>query len=349
MTNVAFAIPGNIDLPTGGYAYDRRVLALLPSLGVAARHVMLPGSFPAPTNSDLEVAGRLLAEAGADRLVMVDGLAYGAMPAELVRASKARIVALVHHPLCLEAGLSEARQSELRQLETEALALAQHVIVTSPTTARTLAGDFGVPEGRITVAEPGTDPARRAKGTLKPFKLLSVGSVVPRKGYDVLVEALAMYKTLAWELDIAGSLAFDAAYVEGLRAQIARAGLEGRVNLLGAVDAARLDELYDRADCFVLPSRYEGFGMVLTEALARGLCIVCTTGGAAAETVPAGAAMKVDPPGDARVLAWDLGRAIENEQARKRIADAAWAAAQTLPRWDDTARRIAGVLEKVGR
>ncbi|MGE0626826.1 MAG: glycosyltransferase family 4 protein [Hyphomicrobiaceae bacterium] len=347
MARLVFAIPGDIDLPTGGYAYDRRLLALLPLLGLETRHLALPGSFPSPSAEDLETSRATLSGIGSEDVMLIDGLAFGAMPAAVIQAARSPIVALVHHPLCLEAGLASERAAELRALETAALSLAQRVIVTSPTTARTLAADFAVPQDRITVAEPGTDPAPRAKGSGGPVHMIAVGSVVPRKGYDVLIEALAILKVLDWQLDIAGALDPDPAHVDALRRLIASNGLQDRIRLHGAMDTAAVGELYDGADVLVSPSLYEGYGMVLAEALARGLCIVCTTAGAAAETVPDGAAMKVEPAGDARVLAWTLGRAIENDKARKATADAAWAAAQSLPRWEQTAARVADAVKGI--
>ena len=349
MPNLAFVIPGDIDLPTGGYAYDRRVLALLPGLGVETSHVVLPGSYPAPTASALEQTRLAIARTSPRDVLLIDGLAYGAMPADLIRSFDRSIVALVHHPLCLEAGIDEVRAAELKRLETAALALARHVIVTSPLTGRTLTADFGIAENRIAVAEPGTDRAPRAKGSGGArLRLLAVGSIVPRTGYDVLIEALAPLKALAWHLDIAGATDRSPDTVRTVQAMIAANGLGDRVTLLGPVGDAELAALYDRADLFVLASHYEGYGMVLAEALARGLPIVCTTGGASADTVPDGAALKVEP-GSPRALAWTLGRAIDDAAIRTTLADNAWAAAQTLPRWDDTARRIAAVIEEIAR
>lgn len=349
MARVEFAIPGDIGLPTGGYAYDRRLLALLPGLGIDARHLPLPGSFPAPSPADLEASRAVLAGTRPDDVLLIDGLAFGAMPAQLVEGLGRRIIALVHHPLCLEEGLAPARQAELRRLEKDALAFAARVVVTSPTTARTLVADFAVPPERITVAVPGTDLAPRASGSGGgPLRLLAVGSVVPRKAYDVLIEAMVPLKELDWHLDIAGALDRSPETVRQVEAQIGRLGLGRRVSLLGPVDDAALASLYDRADIFVLASHYEGFGMVLTEALSRGLAIVTTTGGAAAETVPAGAALKVEP-GSPRALAWTIGRVIDDAQVRRQLADAAWAAAQALPRWEDTARLVAGAIEEVAR
>lgn len=343
MTPAAFVIPGDIDLPTGGYAYDRRVLALLPQHGVAARHVALPGSFPMPSAADMAEAERRLTALPADIVLLIDGLAYGAMPADAIVRVRQPIVALVHHPLCLEAGLTPQRQQQLRQLETTALAFARHVIVTSEPTARTLRADFAVPAARITVAEPGTDPAARARGSDgDTLQLLAVGSIVPRKAYDVLVHALALLRGRPWHLTIAGpdrSVEASAA----LQDAIADTGLADRVSLVGPVAQTRLAELYATADAFLMPSLYEGYGMVLGEAMARGLAIVCTTGGAAAETVPDAAALKV-PPGDVGALTQAIQRLLDEPALRRRLADASWTAGQALPRWDETARRVAAVI-----
>src|SRR5262249_44710343 len=123
MTRIAFAIPGDIALATGGYGYDRRVMALLPGFGIEVSHVPLPGSFPAPTAADLDETQRKLAAVPADAIILADGLAYGALPDWLVQSLRSPIVALVHHPLCLEAGLKQARRDELYALEKAALAL----------------------------------------------------------------------------------------------------------------------------------------------------------------------------------------------------------------------------------
>ncbi|CAN0495823.1 unnamed protein product, partial [Phaeothamnion confervicola] len=188
-----------------------------------------------------------------------------------------RIVALVHHPLCLEAGLTPARAAELKALETQALSLAERVVATSPTTARTLIQDFNVPAEILSVAEPGTDPAPRSTGSRSarsgtgPLRLLAVGSLIPRKGYDVLIEALAPLKALSWRLDIAGATDRSPHTADEVKSLIVRHGLADRVGLLGPVGDVALGELYANADLFVMASHYEGYGMVLTEALARGL------------------------------------------------------------------------------
>ena len=346
MADLAFLIPGDLDLPTGGYTYDRRVLALLGAHGVRARHVGLPGSFPSPSAADLDETARTVAALPPDIVLMIDGLALGAMPTDVIASFDKRLVALCHHPLALESGLSAQRQAELRTSETQALALSDAVIVTSPSTMALLARDFAVPASKITVAVPGTDPAPRAEGTGHPLQLLAVGSVVPRKGYDILVAALAQLLDGDWRLTIAGALDRSPDTVACVRELIEAKGLRSRIEMPGPVDNRRLSQLYSQADVFVMPSLFEGYGMVLGEAMARGLPIVCTTGGAAAETAPAEAAIKV-PPGDADAFANALRRIMDDGGLRRDMAKASWIAGQNLPRWEDTARIIASVIKKV--
>lgn len=348
MVRAAFAIPGDLSSPTGGYAYARRILPLLPAEGVEIVHLELPGSFPHPGAQDLAATRALLVEAAQTGVLLVDGLALGAIPPDLIADVAPRIVALVHHPLGLETGLPEARAAELLANEAAVLALCPRIVASSPTTARTLAADFGVPEARIGVAEPGTDPAPRARGGApgEPLSILAVGSVSPRKAYRLLVEALAgVADAPAWRLAIAGADR-DAQELSALRALIAERGLGPRIEIAGAVSQERLAALYDRADLFVSASLYEGYGMVLAEAMARGLPMVVSTGGAAAQTVPDGAALKV-PPGDVPALSDALAAALADPGLRARLAEESARAGASLPRWEDAARVVAGAIHDV--
>jgi glycosyltransferase involved in cell wall biosynthesis len=347
VTSALFAIPGDLATLTGGYGYDRRVLGELTACGVAATHLPLPGGFPFPDADAVTQTLRLLAQAPADHVLLVDGLALGALPPAALAELAAPLVALVHHPLGLESGLAPATARALIENERAALAHVRHVIVTSPTTRDTLLADFGVAAQRIAVAEPGTDPAPRFQGSgAEALALLAIGSITPRKGHGVLVEALAELQHLPWTLTIIGSPDRDPACAAHLRAAIAAHGLGARVTLAGEESEAALGAAYAGADLFVLPSLYEGYGMVLGEAMARGLPIVTTTGGAAAQTVPDAAALKV-PPGDAPALREALGAAIADASLRARLAEASWLAGQGLPRWREAAMVIAKVLHSI--
>ena len=97
-------------------------------------------------------------------------------------------------------------------------------------------------------------------------------------------------------------------------------GLGARIDWLGEVSAEALDGVYDFSDIFVSSSLYEGYGMALAEALARGLPIVTTTGGACADTAPDGAALKV-APGDVGALREALRRIIEDRELRRDLSE----------------------------
>jgi glycosyltransferase involved in cell wall biosynthesis len=348
MTRLYFAIPGDIHTPTGGYAYDRRVMALLPAFGVEVAHLALPAGFPFPSAAELDATSRLLADIPGDAAILIDGLAFGALPERCLTGIRAPIIVLLHHPLGLETGLDEQESRRLLTSEQAALSFARHIIVTSLATAATLVELAFAELPRITVAEPGTEPAARATGSGDGIcEILSVGSVIPRKGHDLLVTALARMPHRGWHCTIVGSLDRDCDFVARLRQQIAEFGLQDTIHLTGALESEALALHYDKADIFALPSRYEGYGMAFAAALARGLPIVAAKAGAVPSTVPAEAGLMV-PPEDAQALSEALHALIGDRAVRRRLSDAAWTHAQSLPRWDDTARIIAGVIRKIG-
>lgn len=343
MPEAVFAIPGDLRSPTGSYAYKRRVMERLPDFGVTVVHLPLPDSFPNPTRKDISETMRLLSVREHPSVLVIDGSAFGAFTQEMVGNLDGRVIALVHHPLFLETGLAHARKLELRASEKLALQRADHIIVTSRTTKRILMGQFELPSQKMTVAEPGTDPAGRATGTGSPLQILAVGALLPRKGYDVLIEALAKIADLDWRMTIAGALDRHKGAVDAVRDAISRHGLEERVNLAGKVVPATLERFYESADLFVSASFFEGYGMVIAEAMARGLPIVTASGGAAGETAGEAVALHFEA-GNADQLAAALRRALTDKRLRDKLADAAWDAGRALPTWNETARRVAAVI-----
>jgi glycosyltransferase involved in cell wall biosynthesis len=235
----------------------------------------------------------------------------------------------------------------LESSERAALGCAHHVIVTSAATARLLVTDYAVPEDRITVVVPGIDAVSAARTSNDGIvRLLSVGAIVPRKGFDVLIAALAAISDLPWHLTIAGDRTRDTACAAQLDADIARFGLTERVSLLGAVPDSRIAELYATSDLFVLASRFEGYGMAFAEAIARCLPVIGTTAGAIPDTVPKGTGVLV-PPDDVSALAAALRRLIENPEKRQRMSACAREACGTQPSWAQSAKLFAQAIERV--
>jgi glycosyltransferase involved in cell wall biosynthesis len=197
------------------------------------------------------------------------------------------------------------------------------------------------------VALPGTDPAPVAAGPGEGAAphLLCVGSVTPRKGQDLLAGALARVRDLSWTCTCVGSLDRDADFAAQVTARIADEGLGDRVRMVGEVDDATLADLFHHSSLFVLPSWYEGYGMALSEALARGLPVVSTSGGAIPETVPDEAGLLV-PPGDEGAFAAALRKLLQPEQ-RQQFARSARRHAATLPDWDAAAAVLAAAIEQL--
>ena len=347
MKRVAFAVPGDLATPTGGYAYDRRMIAELQKLGWQVDVIGLGDGFPRPSAEAKAAARDKLAAVAKDCPIVIDGLAFGVLP-EAAKELRDRnpLLALVHHPLALETGLAPADAATLKTSEYDALAAARGVVVTSPSTSQLLVDDYDVPPDLITVASPGTDRSGEiAKGSSDGIvRLVSVGSVVPRTGFDVVVAALATIKSLPWHLTIAGDRTRDVAAAEQLDSAIAANGLGDRIDVLGALPAERIAALYAGADLFVLASRFEGYGMVYAEALAHGLPVVGTTAGAIPDTVPPDAGVLVEP-NDVKALTRTLRMLIENPKERQWLASGACAAGQALPTWEDQAKLVAGAIE----
>jgi glycosyltransferase involved in cell wall biosynthesis len=346
---LVLAFPGSLDTRTGGYTYDRRLALALEERGWAVRRLSLPEGFPFPDEAALAASAAALAEVPDGSTVLVDGLAFGAMAAIAAReVRRLDLVALVHHPLCLETGFAPGQAQTLARSERQSLAQARAVVVTSPRTAATLRELFGVARERITVASPGTDPAPLARGSGGPgCRMACVATVTPRKGHALLVEALSGLRDLDWELFCAGSLVRDVDTAAILRTAVAAAGLEERVRLLGEVDEASVAKLYERSDLCVSASLYEGYGMALAEALARGLPVVAAAGGAVADTVPPEAGLLV-PPGDVLALRDALRRFLAEPGLAGRLRAGARAVRARLSGWDDTAAAVEGALLGIG-
>lgn len=343
--DAAFAIPGALDTVTGGYIYERRLLETLNETGTRTLHVPLSAGWPHPTPSLQAEAAAALRALPPGLPLILDGLVFGAIDTGLLASLPLPVVAMLHHPLGLEAGLPPARAAELIARETANLRHAARVVVPSDHTARILAADFGVDPARIHVALPGFDrpPARPAPPPATPPLILSVGLICRRKGHDVLLDALAALKHLDWQAAIVG-MTHDPEVESDLRAQREALGLAGRVRLTGQIAPEALDALWRQARVFALATRYEGYGMVISEALLYGLPVVSCAVGAVPQTLPPGAGLLV-PPDDPAALAGALETVLTDDALHARLSATAALEGARLPRWTDTAAVMRAALE----
>ena len=314
-------LPNDIDdpaRPSGGNHYDRRLLTGLAALGWSVHEIPVPGGWPAPADGELAGLATALGTVPDDAIVLVDGLVGSAAPDVLVpESARLRLVLLVHLPL-------ETRG------EAAVLAAVRAVVTTSPWTR------LPVPAH---VATPGIDPAPPATPSPAGDRLLCVGAVAAHKGQDRLADALAAVPE-PFTCTYVGSLTREPDFVAALRSRLDR-----RIRLAGALTGPDLDAAYAQADLLVSASRGETYGMVATEALARGIPVLAVRVGGL--PIALGHAPDGSVPGllvEPDELARALRRWLTDADLRERLRRSAMARRETLTGWDVTARIVSGVL-----
>jgi glycosyltransferase involved in cell wall biosynthesis len=342
--HLSLIVPAPFDAVSGGYVYDRRIVGGLREAGHTMTVVELPGTYPLADEAARNAAIDGLKNLPDAVRPIIDGLALPAF-AGMEDALTARgAVGIIHHPTSMETGLSEADRNGLHATEKRLLPLLGRVIVTSETTGERLATEFGVAPERIGVIVPGTDDAPRSVGSGGPTcSIISVGTLVPRKGHDVLLRALARLFDLDWHLTIVGSPDRDPVHARELAARAEELRIEKHVTFAGETTDAELDALWRKADIFALATHLEGYGMAVAEALKRGLPAAVAGGGAAASLVPPEAGV-VCHPGDHINLSKALRRLIFDATLRHDVAEAAWQVGQALPSWQTQVGKFAQAL-----
>lgn len=338
--------PGDINQLTGGYGYLRRLVAGLRGVGEQVLLHELPGPHPFVDDPSRRAADDIVAAIPDGCPVLVDGLALPiAAHALWVDRYRLRLAALIHHPLHLENGLTAEQADTLFRIERDALTSMRQVIVPSRAT-RAAVMALSVPPSRITIANPGTDPADPSPGSggdgAGPV-ILCVATLTPRKGHLVLIQALSHLADLPWRLVLVGSDARHPGQARAIADAVAAHGLTARVRLTGELSGPALETEWRAADLFVLPSFHEGYGMVAAEALKRGLPTIVTAAGALGEVVPP-AAGAVVPVGDADALAIALRHLLSDPAALDRARSAARTAGTTLPGWQQSITLIRDAL-----
>lgn len=345
---IGLVIYGSLETVSGGYHYDRRLVSCLREAGHEVRIFSLPWrNYAAHLSDNL----RFRLPAGLDLLIQ-DELNHPSLLAANRRPHPCPVVSLVHHLRSSER--SPAWQNALyRRVERLYLNSVDGFIFNSETTRRAvtaLAGD-GAPG---LVALPPTDRfgpppteafVERRAARAGPLRLLFLGNVIPRKGLYTLLEALRRLPPETATLEVVGSLAADPAYARRMQRRAARLALPAPVRFHGSLDEAALAGMLGQADLLVVPSTYEGFGIVYLEGMGFGLPAVATTAGGAGEIVTHGVDGFLVPPGDGRALAGVLERLAGDRRLLARLSLAARRRYLAQPAWETTCARMRAFLE----
>jgi glycosyltransferase involved in cell wall biosynthesis len=354
VTTVHFVVPDGIDdpaRPTGGNTYDRHLCRGLASIGWSVHEHPVSGFWSRPDATSFAALQRAVERIPDEAVVLLDGLVASTAPEVLVpQARRLRLVVVVHMPLG-HRGADAADDTRMR--ERAVLSVAAAVVTTSDWSRRLLLALYALAADRVWVAAPGVDVAELASGTADGRSLLCVATVSRDKGHDVLLDALATMADLSWHCECVGSVDCDPAFVEVLRRRALEGGFGDRVRFPGARTGADLDRAYASADLLVLASRAETYGMVVIEALARGVPVVATDVGGVTEAVGRGAngirPGVLVPPEEPAALGDVLRAWLGDPELRRRLRRAARERRESLPGWSTTVSVVARVLEGASR
>jgi glycosyltransferase involved in cell wall biosynthesis len=355
VTTVHVVVPDGIDdpaRPSGGNAYDRRVCRALASLGWSVYEHPVPGGWPRPDAASFAALSGVLGRIPEGAVVLLDGLVASTAPEVLVpQERRLRLVVLVHMPLGHRP--PDVAADEVRRREGAVLSAAAAVVTTSAWSRRRLLGLYHLPAARVDAPAPGVDAAALAAGTAAGGGLLCVAAVTFDKGHDVLLDALQTMSAESWQCLCVGSLNRDPAFVEGLRRRTVERGLADRVSFPGPRTGSDLDRIYAAADLMVLASRAETYGMVITEALARGMPVVAAEVGGLSEALGVAAdgirPGILVPPEDPAALAAALRAWLGDAELRERLRRAARERRASLPGWSTTTSELAAALSRAAR
>jgi glycosyltransferase involved in cell wall biosynthesis len=344
---VHVVVPDGVDdpaRPSGGNTYDRNVCRELGALGWAVHQHPVPRGWPARDAASLAALTAALERIPDGAAVLLDGLVASTAPDVLVpQAERLRLVVLVHMPLG-----HRPPDEDARSREAAVLWAATAVVTTSAWSRGRLLELYSLAPDRLHVAEPGVDAADLASGTAAGGSLLCVAAVIFDKGHDVLLAALETISDMSWECLCVGRLDREPAYANTLRHRAKQGVLGGRVHFTGPRTGAELDRSYSAADLVVLASRAETYGMVVTEALARGLPVVASEVGGVTEALGHGAdgirPGLLVPPEDPAALGDALRSWLGDAELRGRLRRAARQRRDSLSPWSSTASVVADVL-----
>lgn len=331
---VHFIVPGPLETLTGGFIYDRQMVDGLKASGRLGMVHELAGDFPRAAPYDV-AAGAAILSGLPDRVrCVIDGLALTALGQAVFRhAARLDVVAMIHHPLADETGLSAVEKAAFFDAEKAVLNEVARVIVSSRRTADRL-GDFGVQPSSIYVVEPGIAgwiaPGEPSSAGTGPVRILSVGTLTRRKGHDIALRALAECRDLDWHLDIVGG-ARDPVHAAELAALIQELRLDERVTLHGEVPEEDLARMHFQSGLFLSASHHEGFGMALADAVAAGLPVLATDESAVAQAVREAAHLV--PAGEVMSLTEALRVLLQDHDARLVLGRRSRAAVAMLSDW----------------
>lgn len=356
---IGVVVYGDIETTSGGFLYDRKLIEGLRARGDRVEVLSLP--WPSYRRGLLDGVSRRLGGLGTEfdsvgdvDLLVQDELAHPtllALNARFRREYDCPIVSIVHHLRCSEAYPWWERRG-YRAVEKRYLRTVDAAICNSSFTETSVTDLADLP---TTVAPPAGDRFDRAidDGAITerahdgPLRIVFLGSVIPRKGLDVLVEALSRLPDERWRLDVVGDRDVAPAYTRRVRRTVSRLGVGDRVSMLGALADDALEDSLRRGHLLAIPSTHEGFGIAYLEGMGFGLPALATTAGGAREIVTHGETGYLCSPGEVDEIARYVRTLADDRALLAEMGVAARARYEAHPTWGESAVGVGRFLDRV--
>jgi len=346
---IGLVIYGSLDTLSGGYLYDRKLVEYLRTQGDSVEIISLPWRNYAAHLTD-NFHFRLPKDLD---ILIEDELDHPSLIAANAGKHSYPVVSLVHHLRCSE--LRTAWQNTLyRLIEQKYLRSVDGFIFNSETTKKVVNGLLNN-EKRSVLAYPPTDRfgeilseeeiIERAKSPT--LRILFVGNLIHRKGLHTLLEALSILQPFSFSLDVVGSTTSDPAYAQAVKRKASTTGPASNIHFHGSLDELPLIELLKQSHILVVPSSYEGFGIVYLEGMGFGLPAIGTTAGAAGEIITHGVNGWLIQAEDAGTLAKFLSTLAADRNLLTKLSLNALRRYREQPKWEQTAGRIRTFLQSM--
>lgn len=346
--NVLFLIPGDFHRQTGGSLYNRKLAEGLTERGFRLEIVTLPDwPYFAGLAAGVVIAPWILIRLASRKydVVIEDGWAH---PTTFLfnlvcRLSGKVLMVIIVHQVRSHASKPPFRFI-VRMFERIAFRSARLIVTVSDFISTEVEQLVGSNE-RIVMAHPGSASLPGAEGLREeshdePLRLLFVGNCTRLKGLDHLIEALSLLRDVHLSLDVVGDITVEPHYYERLVLRAKALGVTENVTFHGAISHEDLGVFYSRAGIFTFPSLYEGFGIVLAEAMHARLPIVATLIGPVNEIVREGENALLVPPGNSAALAAAIRRLADDPVMRENFGRRSGELAGSLPTWKETCDSI---------
>ncbi len=340
-----FIMLGRRDALTGGYIFNYRMAEYLADSGieldVISRDTVPEGLRDSVLRTSLHVARRVL-RARPDVVIVSKSYLYMAPLRFCLAFSRIPLLYLVNHLVWRDR--RDGRGSLPRRwIVRWLLGRARRILVISASTANDVE-NLGLPQERLRIIHPGFDrpegPVPERDPSRSPVSLLCVGSLTPRKAQDVLVMACTHLGERTFTLDLVGDKEADPGYTEALEKQVKDLNLSDRITFHGMVDKDELASFYRKADILVHPSRWEGYGITVAEAMWLGLPVVACEAGAIPELVWYNVSGYLVPAGDHEALAGGIAELIDSPDLRRSMGTEGRRIAEQWGGWEKSTKEF---------